>query len=132
MYTVILILHIIVAVLLVGIILIQRSDADGLLTGSGNNMFSGRSTANFLTRVTAVLATIFIFSSLGLSMYAHKQPSGDIADKISAVDDVTPATKNDATAVEKSDKADKKATEKNSDKKPAHAKPVVPTVPKPE
>ena len=64
--------------MLIGIILLQRSDGDGLggLGGGGNNVFSGRGKANFLTRTTAILATIFMLSSLALSMFApHEKKS---------------------------------------------------------
>ena len=71
MVTFILVLHIIVTVFLVGIILIQKNEGGGLGVGSGNmgGMMSARGTANFLTRTTAVLATIFFVSTLGLAIY---------------------------------------------------------------
>lgn len=75
MHTVILVIHIIVTFLLIGIVLIQRSDSDGFgLGGGGGNLMTGRSQANFMTRATAILATVFILTSLGLTIVS--QPAG--------------------------------------------------------
>ena len=73
MDTVLLVIHLIIAIALVGIILIQRSEG-GALGGLGGTtmggLMSGRGTANLLTRVTAVLATCFIVTSLALAIIA--------------------------------------------------------------
>ena len=73
MSTVLLVVHLIIAIALVGIILIQRSEG-GALGGLGGTtmggLMSGRGTANLLTRVTAVLATCFIVTSLALAIVA--------------------------------------------------------------
>lgn len=73
MGTVLLVLHLMVAIFLVGMILIQRSSGgalDGLGGSSGNSSFlSVRGTGNFLTRATAILATIFFITSISLSLY---------------------------------------------------------------
>lgn len=79
MHTVLLVIHILVTAMLIGIILLQRSDGDGLGGlggGGGNTVFSGRGKANFLTRTTAILATVFMLSSLALSLFApHEKQS---------------------------------------------------------
>ncbi len=74
METVLLVIQVLVSSALIGIILIQRSDSDGfgLGSGSGMNIFSSRGQANFLTRTTAILATIFIVNSLALSILASR------------------------------------------------------------
>jgi preprotein translocase subunit SecG len=89
MYHFILVLHIIFAILLIGIILVQRSDSDGFgLGGGGNSLMAGRTSANLLTRTTAILATLFILSSLGLNYFGPKHKSAaSIADQISATGD---------------------------------------------
>ena len=73
MGTVLLVSHLMIAIFLVGIILIQRSSGgalDGLGGGSGNSSFLNvRGTGNFLTRATAILATLFICTSISLSLY---------------------------------------------------------------
>lgn len=73
MGTVLLVIHLLVAIFLVGVILLQRSEGgalDGLGGGSGaSNILSSRGTGNLLTRTTAILATIFIITSISLSIY---------------------------------------------------------------
>ncbi len=75
MGTVLLVIHLIAAIFLVALILLQRSSGgalDGLGGGNGASSFlSARGTGNFLTRMTAILATIFIITSISLSIY-HK------------------------------------------------------------
>ena len=73
MGTVLLVVHLIVAIFLVAVILLQRSTGgalDGLGGGSGaSNFLTARGKGNFLTRMTAILATIFIITSISLSIY---------------------------------------------------------------
>ena len=73
MGTVLLVIHLLVAIFLVSVILLQRSEGgalDGLGGGNGASSFlSARGTGNFLTRTTAILATIFIITSISLSLY---------------------------------------------------------------
>lgn len=73
MGTVLLVIHLLVAIFLVVVILLQRSEGgalDGLGGGSGaSSILSSRGTGNLLTRTTAILATIFILTSISLSIY---------------------------------------------------------------
>lgn len=73
MGSVLLVIHLITAIFLVALILMQRSGGgalNGLGGGSGANSFlSARGTGNLLTRTTAVLATIFFATSIALSIY---------------------------------------------------------------
>ena len=73
MGTVLLVVHLIVAIFLVAVILLQRSTGgalDGLGGGSGaSNFLTARGTGNLLTRTTAILATLFIITSISLSFY---------------------------------------------------------------
>ena len=73
MGTVLLVIHLLVAVFLVAVILLQRSEGgalDGLGGGNGAGSFlTARGTGNLLTRTTAILATIFIATSISLSLY---------------------------------------------------------------
>ncbi len=71
MITVLLIIHLFVTLALIGVVLIQRSEGGGLGIGSSQGMgafMSGRGTANLLTRLTAILATIFMLLSLTLAL----------------------------------------------------------------
>jgi preprotein translocase subunit SecG len=72
MVTILLVIHLIIAIALVAVVLLQRSEggALGIGGGSGGGMsgfLTGRSTANLLTRTTAILAAIFIVTSLTLA-----------------------------------------------------------------
>jgi preprotein translocase subunit SecG len=74
MATIILILHLMIALGLVGVVLLQRSEGGGLGIGGGGSggFMTGRGTANFLTRVTAGLAAAFFVTSLSLTLLAQQ------------------------------------------------------------
>jgi preprotein translocase subunit SecG len=69
--TFLLVVHGLLALALVAVILVQKSEGGGL-TGGGNagGLVSARGAADLLTRTTAILATLFIVSSLGLAWLA--------------------------------------------------------------
>ncbi|MBR1648639.1 MAG: preprotein translocase subunit SecG [Alphaproteobacteria bacterium] len=73
MITVLLVSHLLIAIFLVAFILLQRSSGgalDGLGGGNGASSFlTARGTGNFLTRTTAILATLFFITSMSLSLY---------------------------------------------------------------
>jgi len=73
MTVVLLVLHIMIAVSLVGVILLQKSEGGALGMGGGgmSGFMTGRSTANLLTRTTAGLAAAFFVTSLGLAYFAN-------------------------------------------------------------
>jgi preprotein translocase subunit SecG len=73
MATVILIIHIMLALALIGVVLLQRSEggALGIGGGGGGGFMTGRGAANFLTRATAGLAAAFFATSLILSLIAQ-------------------------------------------------------------
>lgn len=76
MQTFILVVHVILAVSLVGIILMQRSEGGalgGLGGGSMGSFMTGRSVGNFLTRATAILATCFMATSLTLAIMSKNE-----------------------------------------------------------
>lgn len=69
MYAVLLVIHLLVAIALVGVVLLQRSEGGALGIGGGggsSSFLSGRGTANLLTRATAILAMLFFVTSLAL------------------------------------------------------------------
>lgn len=60
---VLLMIQLIVTLMMIGVILIQKSEASGLLGssgGGGGGLFTARGASNLLTRVTAILAAIFM------------------------------------------------------------------------
>jgi len=71
----------IVAALLVGVILMQKSEGGGLGTGgSPTGFMSARGAADFLTRTTAVLATAFVVLSIVLAALAANTSGGRTID----------------------------------------------------
>ena len=72
----ILIINIILAVLLVGVILLQRSEGGALGLGvSQDNFISSRSAGSFLTKTTAIIATLFIITSISLTIISKEEIS---------------------------------------------------------
>ncbi|MBV8688219.1 MAG: preprotein translocase subunit SecG [Alphaproteobacteria bacterium] len=68
MFTFLLILQSLVAAVMVAVILMQRSEGGGLgVGGSPSGLMSARGAADFLTRATAVLATVFVVLSIALA-----------------------------------------------------------------
>ncbi len=65
--TVLLVVHIIFVAIMIGLILLQKSEGGALGMGGGNLM-TARGTANLLTRSTGVMATLFFVSTLVLAM----------------------------------------------------------------
>lgn len=87
METLVWIVHIIVAIALVALVLLQQGKgADmGAAFGSGSagSLFGSSGSANFLSRSTAVLATLFFLTSLTLAYFALQQhkPAGSVVDR---------------------------------------------------
>jgi len=72
MINVILVIHLLLAVALVGVILLQRSEGGALgMGGGGGGLMSGRAAGNLLTRATAIIAGLFIATSLTLALLAN-------------------------------------------------------------
>ena len=71
MFPFLLVVHAIIAAALVTVILMQRSEGGGLgMGGSPSGLMSARGAADFLTRATAVLASIFVLMSIVLAFLA--------------------------------------------------------------
>lgn len=72
MTTILLTIHIMIAVSLVGVVLLQRSEggALGIGGGGGGGFMTARGTANLLTRITALLAAAFFVTSISLAILA--------------------------------------------------------------
>lgn len=83
METVILILHVLTALCVIGLVLLQHGKgADmGAAFGSGSagSLFGASGSANFLSRTTAILATVFFLTSLGLTyLSSHRGEEGGV------------------------------------------------------
>ena len=96
METLVLTIHILIALALIGSVLLQRSEGGGLGigggSGAGGGFMTARGTANLMTRVTAILATAFFATSLLLAILAGSQ-----RESVSIVDEVINETPAPAT-----------------------------------
>jgi preprotein translocase subunit SecG len=95
MEAVVLAIHLIIAIALVGVILVQRSEGGGLGIGGGGmgNFMTVRGTANLLTRTTAILATLFMLTSMALTMMGggHNRQQRSILDEMNTPGQSAPA-----------------------------------------
>ena len=85
MENIILIINIILAVVLVILVLFQKSEGGALGIGvSQDNFMFSRSAGNFLTKATAIVATLFIICSLTLTILSRSEltPTTSVIDKI--------------------------------------------------
>ena len=64
MQAVIIVVHLMIVAVLIGAVLLQKSEGGGLGMGGGAGFMSSRGTANLLTRTTAILAAGFFVTSL--------------------------------------------------------------------
>ena len=78
--------HVVVALAIIGLVLLQHGKGadmgSGFGGGASSSLFGATGSANFLSRATAVLATLFFISSLGLAYLATHKPksSGGVMD----------------------------------------------------
>src|SRR6516164_9141441 len=75
------VIHLMIVAVMIGAVLLQKSEGGGLGMGGGAGFMSSRGTANLLTRTTAVLAFGFFVTSLFLSWYAgyERKPTSIIS-----------------------------------------------------
>ena len=91
MENLILIINIILAILLVGVILLQRSEGGALGLGASQDSFiTSRSAGSFLTKVTAIIATLFIITSILLTIISKEEfSSTSVLEKVEEEKDST-------------------------------------------
>ena len=88
MENVVLIIHLILALSLIGTVLLQRSEGGGLGMGGGGGATGSRPAATAMSKFTWALAVAFICTSIALTLIAQTNASGaSVADRL----DVTPA-----------------------------------------
>lgn len=74
MTTVVLVTHLMIALALVGVVLLQRSEGGALgMGGASGGFVTGRGAANLLTRTTAVLAFMFFATSITLTIMSRNE-----------------------------------------------------------
>jgi len=115
MQTVVLTIHLILALALIGLVLMQKSEGGGLgIGGGGGASTAGRSAANALTKLTWILAVGFLITSLTLTIMAARDSAGSsVLDRVdgpaanetdtllppSLGDDLLPPSSTDAPAL---------------------------------
>ena len=87
METVILVIHLVIALALIGVVMLQRSEGGALGIGGGGggsagNLFTARGVGNALTRTTAWLAVAFFCTSIALTIIATHRGSGSVIDGV--------------------------------------------------
>ena len=74
MENLILIFDIIIAILLIGAVLLQKSEGGAVGLGASQDTFiSSRSASNFLTKATSIIATLFIITSISLTIMSKEK-----------------------------------------------------------
>jgi preprotein translocase subunit SecG len=80
METLILVLHVLSALTIIGLVLLQHGKGADMGAafggGSAGSLFGATGSANFLSRATAVLATLFFITSLGLTWFSAHRTEG--------------------------------------------------------
>ena len=117
---IVIVLHVLVALVIIGLVLLQHGKGadmgSGFGGGASGSLFGATGSANFLSRATAVLATLFFLTSLGLAYLATNKPrtGGGVLD---------------AVKTQQSVPAQEKAAEKPPAEAPKGAAPSAPAAP---
>lgn len=104
MYTVVLVIHLLLSIVLIGVVLIQHgkgADAGAAFgSGASSTVFGARGSASFLGRLTGALGIGFFITSLTLAIMAGTFSAGDsVVDRVDVperIDSDTPAAPDDA------------------------------------
>ena len=98
LYTFAIIFHVLLAAGIVGLVLLQRgrgADAGaGFGSGASGTVFGARGSASFLSRSTAVLAALFIATSLALAYLGSQRPGAptSVTERVNLPEEKKPAT----------------------------------------
>jgi len=82
------VVHVLIALAIIALVLLQHGKGadmgSGFGSGSSGSLFGATGSANFLSRMTAVLATLFFLTSLGLAYLATNKPraGGGVLDAV--------------------------------------------------
>ena len=94
MENILLVINIILALILVSLILLQKSDGGALGIGvSQENFMLSRSAGSFMTKATAIVATLFIICSLALTIISRAEltPTSSVLDTVEEKTEDTPS-----------------------------------------
>jgi preprotein translocase subunit SecG len=129
---ILLVVQVIVVIAMIAVILLQKSGGDGFTGGSSPNSFlTGRASANLFTRITSVLATLFIVNSLVIAYIAsHSERASSVLEQ--AVDEAATENKGKTPEPKKgslSDIENKMKIIEGKTGQPASADKALPAVP---
>ena len=98
MENVLLVAYLLIVLALIAVILLQRSEGGGLgMGGNAGGLMTVRGSANLLTRTTAILATLFFVTAIGLTIFANfNRTASDILNSAAQPGEAAPATVLDA------------------------------------
>jgi len=92
MHTIVIVVHMFVAIGLIGLVLIQHgkgADAGAAFgSGASSTVFGSRGSASFLTRTTAILATIFFITSLTLGYFSGPKEQKSVVEQVEPTTEV--------------------------------------------
>ena len=81
MTTILLVIHLMIAVAMIVLVLLQRSEGGALgIGGGGDGMMSSRGLGNAMTRATAILAGVFFLTSIGLTVLGTMENRASVLD----------------------------------------------------
>ena len=89
--SILIVVHVLIAMAIIGLVLLQHGKGadmgSGFGGGASGSLFGATGSANFLSRATAVLATVFFLTSLGLAYLATNKPrtTGGVLDASKAL-----------------------------------------------
>jgi len=100
MENVILVVHLILAICLIGVVLLQRSEGGGLGMGGGGGVMTGRQAATALGKLTWAFAIAFLATSITLTILAAQNSTGSsVLDRIGTGAVTEDAPEGDAPAL---------------------------------
>ena len=127
--TVLIVLHVLVALSIIGLVLLQHGKGadmgSGFGGGASSSLFGATGSANFLSRMTAVLATVFFLTSLGLAYIANVSPrsSGGVLDAVKKEEAAPKSAEGKGTGKEAAKEAAKEPAKKDAPKPAESSKP---------
>lgn len=100
MENVILIVHLILAVCLIGVVLLQRSEGGGLGMGGGGGVMTGRQAATALGKLTWAFAIAFLATSITLTIIAAQNSAGSsVLDRLGGLPPASEETQEDGSTL---------------------------------
>jgi len=78
-------LHIVITLMLIAIILLQKGESGGLVPSSQGSMFTARGSANFLTKLTGIIAALFFANCIIMTIFSsYRVRKDDVMAQVSA------------------------------------------------